>query len=1125
MKRKLIVVMGALLLAFMLVAAVVAQTLPVHPAAVAVRPQAVTAATIVFINEIHYDNAGTDTGEGVEIAGPAGTDLTGWSIILYNGSGGASYNTKALSGTIPDQQAGYGTVFFTYPTDGLQNGAPDGLALLDPISNVIQFLSYEGVFTATNGPANGMRSTDIVVSETSSTPVGYSLQLQGTGSVYEDFTWGGPISSTYDAVNTGQTFVIDLLKVAKQGPSSAVAGDTITYTIVLSNVGTATATATTITDTLPTEVTFVTYTTSLTPTFSIVGNQLVWGLGDVLSQTNDLTIQVRATISSSLTAGTLFTNTVNASTTATETVMGNNAASTTTLIGAPDLVVVKSGAASVNAGDAITFTLTYSNAGNLDATNVVLVDQLPGAMTYVTDSLGSGVYANGVITWNIGGLNVGASNSIVLTATALYAGDWQNRAAISGGPLDSDLTNNTSIVTTTINGVDPFVFKTGPTVSFGGEVLSATITYGNHGNQAVPVTITDLLPIGFTTADIAADTSGLPFVDGANTRAWTTTVAADSSVSFTFALTVPTTITSTTRVTNTATIASTGAGNNPIDDVSILAGAVYQIVPITNARAGAVSQIFAVEGRVTYVPGTYNASGWGVQDNSGGIAVFYTPPPTITLGDRVRLVATRQLNGAEKQLTSPVYYFANLGSGPQVDPTPFSTGAVVSGTADGWLAVISGTVSGLGTCTGNYSFNVNDGSGVTTVFVDLDTHVDVCAMGIVNGDGIRVVGFGTLFGTLYEIKPRFPADVIEYPRVLSVNPINNATGVTITTAITAAFNMTMTNVSTSTFTLQGPGGAVTGTVAFDTVTKAATFTPSANLALSTRYTATLKSTLLADNGLTLFPAQDFVWSFTTYQPAPNLSVAKSVATPHTPALLGDVVTYVITLTNSGDANATGVVLTDVLPSEVTFGGFVTPAPAGTVQAGNAITWTGTANLGSSVTWTFTATIGTGTSLYGHVVTNTASFASANAGSGSANANFNIVTGPNLSASTKVASPTGALKPGDLVTYTITLSNTGGVNASAHVTDVLGSYYTVYNALDFTQNPTGTLTWTGVVTAGQSVTLRFVAQVKSLTQLPIGLTNLINDATLDDGIHAPFVVHTTTAPTVRIYGIFVPLVRR
>ncbi len=39
----------------------------------------------VFINEIHYDNDGTDADEAIEIAGPAGTDLTGWSVVLYNG--------------------------------------------------------------------------------------------------------------------------------------------------------------------------------------------------------------------------------------------------------------------------------------------------------------------------------------------------------------------------------------------------------------------------------------------------------------------------------------------------------------------------------------------------------------------------------------------------------------------------------------------------------------------------------------------------------------------------------------------------------------------------------------------------------------------------------------------------------------------------------------------------------------------------------------------------------------------------------------------------------------------------------------------------------------------------------
>lgn len=160
----------------------------------------------LWINEIHYDNTGTDTNEGVEIAGPAGKDLTGWSIVLYNGDGGAVYNTKILSGVIPNLQAGYGTVWFDYPTNGVQNGSPDGIALVASGDSVIQFLSYEGTFIATNGPANGMNSTDIGVDEDPVPQLDYSLQLQGTGNEYSDFTWVGPIGNTRGAINTNQTF-------------------------------------------------------------------------------------------------------------------------------------------------------------------------------------------------------------------------------------------------------------------------------------------------------------------------------------------------------------------------------------------------------------------------------------------------------------------------------------------------------------------------------------------------------------------------------------------------------------------------------------------------------------------------------------------------------------------------------------------------------------------------------------------------------------------------------------------------------------------------------------------------------------------------------------------------------
>ncbi|MDZ7645556.1 MAG: lamin tail domain-containing protein [Woeseiaceae bacterium] len=165
-----------------------------------------TAPAQVFINEIHYDNSSTDTGEAIEIAGAAGTDLTGWSLVLYNGATGGTYDTDALSGVIADQQGGFGTVAVNHPTNGLQNGSPDGIALVDAGANVVQFLSYEGSFTAIGGPADGLDSVDIGVEETSGTATGESLQLTGSGSFYNNFTWAGPATATFGAVNTGQTF-------------------------------------------------------------------------------------------------------------------------------------------------------------------------------------------------------------------------------------------------------------------------------------------------------------------------------------------------------------------------------------------------------------------------------------------------------------------------------------------------------------------------------------------------------------------------------------------------------------------------------------------------------------------------------------------------------------------------------------------------------------------------------------------------------------------------------------------------------------------------------------------------------------------------------------------------------
>ncbi|MEA3051573.1 MAG: uncharacterized protein QOG72_476 [Sphingomonadales bacterium] len=183
-----------------------------------------------FINEIHYDNAGTDAGEAIEIAAPAGFNLAGWSIVLYSVSTGATtgtvYNTRVLSGIVGDQDDGYGTISFTYPVNGIQNGAQDGLALVDPNGNVVQFLSYEGSFVAANGPAAGLTSTDIGVAEDSGSTLGFSLQLTGSGASAADFTWANASDDNFGAVNTNQDFIgPNATGLVRIGDASVTEGD------------------------------------------------------------------------------------------------------------------------------------------------------------------------------------------------------------------------------------------------------------------------------------------------------------------------------------------------------------------------------------------------------------------------------------------------------------------------------------------------------------------------------------------------------------------------------------------------------------------------------------------------------------------------------------------------------------------------------------------------------------------------------------------------------------------------------------------------------------------------------------------------------------------------------------
>lgn len=157
-----------------------------------------------FINEFHYDNEGSDRLEFVEVVCPEDwLDQDLLSLTLYNGSSGTAYGRpygldRFALGEVVN---GYRLLVLDV---SMQNGAPDGFALAQD-ATVLQLLSYEGTFTATNGVAAGLLSTDVGVMELPATPLGTSLQLSGQGVSYFDFAWQPSVPHTRGYHNLGQT--------------------------------------------------------------------------------------------------------------------------------------------------------------------------------------------------------------------------------------------------------------------------------------------------------------------------------------------------------------------------------------------------------------------------------------------------------------------------------------------------------------------------------------------------------------------------------------------------------------------------------------------------------------------------------------------------------------------------------------------------------------------------------------------------------------------------------------------------------------------------------------------------------------------------------------------------------
>ncbi|WP_170109055.1 ExeM/NucH family extracellular endonuclease [Neorhizobium huautlense] len=196
-----------------------------------------TAPAAPRINEIHYDNVGTDTGEFIEVRVAAGADVSGLLVELYNGNGGSTYGSTAVSGLPMTSDGEYNYYLWNLPANGIQNGAPDGLALSEN-GTLIEFLSYEGSFTAANGAAAGTTSTDMGVAEAGNDTAGLSLQRIGDGPT----GWVGPQEQTPGSANEsdgggGEPTSYLISEIQGSGTASLLTGEyvlvsaVVTYTV------------------------------------------------------------------------------------------------------------------------------------------------------------------------------------------------------------------------------------------------------------------------------------------------------------------------------------------------------------------------------------------------------------------------------------------------------------------------------------------------------------------------------------------------------------------------------------------------------------------------------------------------------------------------------------------------------------------------------------------------------------------------------------------------------------------------------------------------------------------------------------------------------------------------------
>ena len=271
-----------------------------------------------------------------------------------------------------------------------------------------------------------------------------------------------------DSVTINVQASADLLSVKIDDTDPVVAGNTLTYTITITNNGPDTAENVTLIESFPSELQDTKYYSldnGATWIQFTANSSLILNLGS-LSSGAFKTILIKGTVKPSTPEGTVISNTATVTTTTHDPNQNNNTdTEETTVTTQADISVTKTILnPTTYIEDDITYHIEVTNNGPSYAQNVEVTDLLPSGLVYKSYTASQGTYDSNTGIWSIGTLANGSTVTLDITVRIEDYNPITNTATVTSDTTDPAPGNNTSSVTIDVE--DPLIKGTVPRVGY-----------------------------------------------------------------------------------------------------------------------------------------------------------------------------------------------------------------------------------------------------------------------------------------------------------------------------------------------------------------------------------------------------------------------------------------------------------------------------------------------------------------------------------------------------------------------------------------------------------------------------------------------------------------------------------